>query len=71
MLGDGAVDDPPRGTICYISPIKPDEDRLVGNAPHRPLSTDFDALRKRLLKYATARDEEEDTQKADGDDETK
>jgi nitrite reductase/ring-hydroxylating ferredoxin subunit len=29
LLGDGAVNEHPRGTICYISPFKPDDDQVV------------------------------------------
>jgi len=29
LLGDGAVNEHPRGTICDISPFKPDDDQVV------------------------------------------
>jgi hypothetical protein len=29
LLGDGAVAEHPRGTICYIAPINPEDDQLV------------------------------------------
>jgi hypothetical protein len=29
LLDDGAVNEHPQGTICYISPIKPDDDQVV------------------------------------------
>jgi hypothetical protein len=29
MLSDGAVNEHPRGTICYIAPINPDDDQVV------------------------------------------
>jgi hypothetical protein len=29
ILGDGAVNEHQRGTICYIAPINPDDDHLV------------------------------------------
>ena len=65
LLGDGAVDEHPRGTICYISPVNPDDDHIVDD---RPRSTDFDVLRKRLLEATTDGGDEEDSAKTDPDD---
>jgi len=44
LLGDGAVNEHPPGTICYISPIKSDDDQVVGNAPQVDLPTDLEDL---------------------------
>lgn len=46
LLGDGAVAEHPRGTMCYIVPVDPHEDHVTDPPP----STDFEALRKRLLE---------------------
>jgi len=50
LLGDGAVNEHPRGTICYISPIKPDDNQVIGNAPQVDLPTYFEAIHRRLLQ---------------------
>ena len=50
LLGDGAVNEHPLGTICYISPIKPDDNQVIGNAPQVDLPTYFEAIRRRLLQ---------------------
>jgi hypothetical protein len=62
--------DHPRGTICYISPIKSDDDQVVGDPPQQ-LSTDFEALRRRLLQAEVEVDggDEADSAEIDGEDE--
>ena len=52
MLGEGAVREHPRGTICDVRPIKLEDDQVVGNLRQAELSTDFESLRRRL-KAAT------------------
>ena len=42
-VGEGVNEHPP-GTICYISPIKSDDDQLVGNRPQAGLPTDLEDL---------------------------
>ena len=69
-LGDGAVNEHPRGTICYISPINP-ADEIVADPPHQRTSTDFDALRRRLMEAKFDRCDDQDTGTADGNDEIK
>jgi hypothetical protein len=44
MLGDGAVNEHSLGTICYIAPINPEDDRVVSDPPQRELPTDFETL---------------------------
>jgi hypothetical protein len=72
MLGDGAVNEHPLGTICYISPIKPDDDQVVGNTPQLDLPADFEAPRRRLLQAEVEVDggDETDPAESDGEDET-
>lgn len=65
MLGDGAVNEHPRGTICYISPSDPEDDQIVGD-PTQELSTDFEDLRRRLLAHFDSGDEAHPTE-IDGD----
>ena len=47
--GDGAVNEHPRGTICHISPVHPEDERIV-DPPHPPPSAGFAAWRKWLLE---------------------
>jgi hypothetical protein len=61
MLGDGAVNEHPRGTICYISPSNPEDDQVVGDPPQE-LSTDFEDLRRRLLAHFDSDDEADPTE---------
>ena len=68
MLGEGAVNDHPRGTIWYISPLDPERDQAVGDSQGQ-LSTDFEALRKRLLQAAIDSGDEADSAEIDGEDE--
>jgi hypothetical protein len=67
MLGDGAVNEHPHGTICYISPRNPEDDQVVGDPP-RELSSDFGDLRRRLLAHFDWGDEA-DPADSDGQDE--
>jgi hypothetical protein len=67
-VGDGAVNEHPLGTICHISPISPEDDRVVDDPLQSSGLTDFGGLRRRLLEVADSGDEE-DTAKPDGDDE--
>jgi hypothetical protein len=69
MLGDGAVNEHPLGTISYISPVNPEDDQVVGDPPQQ-LSTDFDALRKQLEQAAIDGGDETDPAESDGEDET-
>jgi hypothetical protein len=68
MLGDGAVAEHPRGTICYISPLNPEGDQAVGDSPQGRLSTDFEALRKRLRQAAIDSCDQPDSAEIDGED---
>jgi hypothetical protein len=65
MLGDGAVNEHPHGTICYISPRNPEDDQVVGDPPQE-LSSDFGDLRRRLLAHFDSGDEADPTE-IDGD----
>jgi hypothetical protein len=44
LLGDGAINEHRRGTICHISPCKPKDDRPVANASPEDLPGEFAAL---------------------------
>jgi hypothetical protein len=52
-LGDGAVAEHPRGTICYITPVNPEDDRVVGDPP-KELSPDHIDAPRRVLRRSTA-----------------
>jgi hypothetical protein len=52
MLGDGAVNEHRRGTICHISPRTPMGDRGDGNASQTDLPGEFAAYRE-MLRPAT------------------
>ena len=67
MLGDGAVNEHPHGTICYISPRNPEDDQVVVDPPQE-LSSDFGDLRRRLLAHFDSGDEA-DPAESDGEDE--
>jgi hypothetical protein len=66
-VGDGAVNEHPHGTICYISPRNPEDDQVVGDPPQE-LSSDFGDLRRRLLAHFDSGDEA-DPADSDGADE--
>jgi hypothetical protein len=48
LLGDGAVNEHPRGTICHISPSKANEDRPVASTSPEDLPGEFAACRQTL-----------------------
>ena len=48
LLGDGAVNEHPRGTICHISPPTPPGDRGVATASRTDLPGELAALREML-----------------------
>jgi hypothetical protein len=48
MLGEGAVNEHPHGTICHISPRKRKDDRGVANASPKDLPGEFAALGQAL-----------------------
>jgi hypothetical protein len=48
LLGDGAVNEHPRGTICHISPPTPPGDRGVTTASRTDLPGELAALREML-----------------------
>jgi hypothetical protein len=64
MLGDGSVNEHPLGTICYISPINPEDDQVVGDPPPSRMPTDFEAL-----QAAIDLGDEADPTEIDGEDE--
>lgn len=66
IFGDGAVNTHLRGTVCYISPINPEDDRVVRDPL---LPTDSPALRKRLREGARDRSDDDDAGKTDEDNE--
>jgi hypothetical protein len=69
-VGDGAVNEHPLGTICYLSPINPEDVRVVRDPLQSSLPTDFGALQRRLLQAAIdAGDDEAEPHEGDGDDE--
>jgi hypothetical protein len=55
VLGDGAVNEYPLGTVSYILPIDPREDRIPESRPHE-LPTNYEDLRLRLLQLLDADD---------------
>jgi hypothetical protein len=61
MLGDGAVNEHPRGTICYISPINLEDDQVVVDPPQE-LSSDLEDLRRRLQEAIEVGDEADPTE---------
>ncbi len=68
LLGDGAVAEHPRGTICYIAHHDPKRDRVGDDPPQHP-SADFEGLRERLLQVITDFRDEADPTESDGEDE--
>jgi hypothetical protein len=48
LWGEGAVNEHPHGTICHISPRKPNDDRGVANASPKDLPAEFAAIREKL-----------------------
>jgi hypothetical protein len=68
MLGEGAVNEHPHGTICCISPRNPEDDQGVGDPPQE-LSSYFEDLRRRLLAHFDSGDEA-DPAESDGQDES-
>jgi hypothetical protein len=64
LLGDGAVNEHPLGTIA---PINPDDDQVVSDSPQE-LSSDFEDLRRRLPAPFDWGDEA-DLAESDGQDE--
>jgi hypothetical protein len=64
LLGDGAVNEHPLGTICDIAPINPDDDQVVSDPPQLELPTDLETLQAAIDLGDGA-----DTAKSDGDDE--
>jgi hypothetical protein len=66
MLGDGAVAEHPRGTICYITSVNPEDDRVVGDPPKELSPDHIDALR-RVLRAVDCGDEA-DFPESDGED---
>jgi hypothetical protein len=68
-VGDGAVNEHPHGTICYISPRNPENDHVIINDVQRDWPTHFGALRRHLLQSATdSGDEAEPDDRDDEDD---
>jgi hypothetical protein len=47
-LGDGAIDEFPRGTTSRIAPVRPADENVIDHPRRRP-PTDFDALQAVLL----------------------
>jgi hypothetical protein len=64
LLGDGAVNEHPLGTICDIAPINPDDDQVVSDPPQLELPTDLETLQAAIDLGDGAY-----TAKSDGDDE--
>ena len=64
--GDGAVNEHPRGTICYITPINAEDDRVVGDPPKELSPDHIDALR-RVLRAVDCADQA-DSPESDGED---
>ena len=56
MLGEGAVNEHPRGTICYIAPVNPQDDQVVGDPP-KELSPDHIDARRRVLRAVDCADQ--------------
>lgn len=56
LVGDGAVNEHPRETICAISPIDPSGDYITDDRQ----DTDFAALRRRLLEAGFGRPDEDE-----------
>ena len=65
-VGDGAVNEHPRGTICYITPINPENDRVVGDPPKELSPDHIDALRRVLPAVDCA--DQADSPESDGED---
>jgi hypothetical protein len=65
MLGDGAVNEHPRGTISYVLPIDPHDDHVPESLLRRH-PADFEILRRRLLP---ALDWGDDADSAESDEE--
>jgi len=69
MCGDGAVNEHPRGTICYIAHHDPKRDQVADDPPQET-SIDTESLHRRLLeRFPELRDKANPTN-SDGEDES-